>query len=183
MTRHTGTRPLAFTTLLATAVALLALGLLSPAGGALAGGPLVDEAGLRIAPPGPDALSSTSAISHPIVIPFPPGWPLFPCYGPGSMPFPTPVGAPTRVPRPTPTPGPATSLTYRLCPQLARLVPATVQAQVASVPWDLYGYGMLRNPNVPYHPVWNTYRTWISLLDYGKPWGPCNPVVLKSGCP
>lgn len=129
------------------------------------------------------SLAATQRISQPIIIPHPPGWPLFPCYGPGSMPWPTPVGAPTAQPRPSPTPGPATGLAYRACPQLGRKVPPMVQQQAVSEPWQLYGYGMLQNPNVPYHPIWNPYRTWLSLLDYGKPWNPCNPIVLKAGCP
>jgi hypothetical protein len=62
-------------------------------------------------------------------------------------------------------------------------VPSAIQQQAIASPWTAYGYGMRLNPNVPYHPLWNPYRTSLTLLDYGKPWSPCNPVVWKNGCP
>lgn len=121
-----------------------------------------------------------NGVSGTIVIPIYPGWP-FPC-----PPWPTmvpPSGVPTPMPRPSPTPGPATGLNYRVCPQIVNRVPAAVQQDALATPWKIYGYGMLLNPSVPSHPVWNGYRTWLTLLDYGKPWHPCNPVVWKAGCP
>jgi len=97
---------------------------------------------------------------------------------------PTPgPGTPAPAPRPTPTPGPATVLRYRVCPQIVNRVPQAVQQQALANPWQYYGYGMRQNPSVPYHPLWNPYRTWLAILDYGKPWSPCNPVVFKVGCP
>jgi hypothetical protein len=135
---------------------------------------------------GPGEIHPTWPISYPIIIiPYPghPYLPYFPCYGPGSLPVPPPPGVPTPLPQPTPTPGPATALNYRVCPQLANRVPASVQQDAMAAPYRYYGYALLQNPNVPFHPVWNVYRTWLTLLDYGKPWSPCNPVVWKSGCP
>lgn len=140
--------------------------------------------------------SDTDYISRTIVIPIYPGYPGYPgypvppglplpCwrYGYGGVPLPIPPGAPTPKPPPTPTPGPATALSYRVCPQVVNRVPANIQQDAVANPYRLYGYGMLQNPSVPYHPLWNSYRTWLTLLDYGKPWSPCNPVVWKVGCP
>jgi hypothetical protein len=108
----------------------------------------------------------------PIVLPCPPD-PLLP----------PPPGQPTPLPPPTPTPGPATGLQYRVCPQLTTTVPAALQQLALAEPWRFRGYGELRNPNVPYHPMWNTYRTWLSLENIGMPYSRCNPVKWKAGCP
>lgn len=129
-------------------------------------------------------LTASLTISGTYPNPVVPGWPggyPFPC-----PPWPTPApqpGMPTPPPMPTPTPGPATGLSYRVCPQIVNRVPAAVQQQALASPWTVYGYGMRLNRGVPEHPLWNPYRTWLTLLDYGKPWDPCNPVVWKAGCP
>jgi hypothetical protein len=119
-------------------------------------------------------------ISGSIIVPIVPGWP-FPC--PRWPSVPPPPGVPTPQPRPTPTPGPATGLTYQVCPQIVNKVPAAIQQEALASPWKVYGYGQRLNPNVPYHPLWNPYKTWLTILDYGKPWNPCNPIVWKAGCP
>ena len=110
---------------------------------------------------------------------------VYPCATPVGMPtVPAPPGVPTLAPRPTPTPGGmASTLTYRVCPQIAGKIPAAVEVHAVAAPWEVYGYGMLRNPNVPYHPMWNSYRTWLSLRNMSVPYSRCNSVVWKAGCP
>lgn len=99
----------------------------------------------------------------------------------------TPVGAtgvPTLAPPPAPTPGGmASTLTYRACPQTTGKIPPAVEVHAVAAPWEIYGYGMLRNPNVPYHPMWNSYRTWLSIRNPNVPYSRCNPVVWSAGCP
>jgi hypothetical protein len=114
----------------------------------------------------------------------------WPCHGcpivrpcPPDPLLPPPPGVPTPAPPPTPTPGPATGLQYKVCPQILTSVPAALQAMALAEPWRFRGYGELRNPNVPYHPMWNTYRTWLSVENMGVPYSRCNPVLWKSGCP
>ncbi len=140
--------------------------------------------------------------------PYPcPGYPYpNPCYDPSFPPFPqppvppppgatapppgptTPPGAtavpPTPYPMPTPTPGGmASTLTYRVCPQVTGLIPQYIQDLAVSEPWRYYGYDLRQNPNVPYHPLWNTYRTWLSLRDSNQPYSACNLPQWRSGCP
>jgi len=132
-------------------------------------------------------------------------WPN-PCYDPNYPPFPQPPAPPvpgataaatmpppppgatavppTPYPVPSPTPGGmAQTLTYRVCPQVTRLIPQYIQDLAVSEPWRYYGYGQLLNPNVHYHPMWNGYRTRLSLRDNSQPYSPCNLPLWKSGCP
>ena len=60
---------------------------------------------------------------------------------------------------------------------------AALEQMAVTEPWKFRGYGALRNPNVPYHPMFNTYRVWLSLENMNVPYHRCNPVVWKSGCP
>lgn len=107
--------------------------------------------------------------------PAPPGLP-----NPGVTPGPTA----TLVPRPSPTPGGAASTqTYRVCPQLSTVIPQSVQDLAVAEPWRINGYGQKANPNIPFHPLWNPYRTWLSLRDPRQPYSICNLPVWKSGCP
>jgi hypothetical protein len=106
---------------------------------------------------------------------FPPDLPV-----PGATPRPTP----TLVPVPTPTPGgSATAAKYQVCPQLASVIPADVQALALAEPWRIYGFNMHQNPNIPEHPLWNPLRTRLSLRDWTRPYSRCNTVVWKSSCP
>lgn len=116
---------------------------------------------------------------HPIIV-FP-----YPCATPvGGPTVPVPPGVPTLAPPPTPTPGGmASTLAYRVCPQTTGRIPPAVEVHAVAAPWEIYGYGMLRNPNTPYHPMWNSYRTWLSLRNPNVPHSRCNPVVWKAGCP
>lgn len=107
--------------------------------------------------------------------PPPPGVP-----NPGATPGPTA----TLVPMPSPTPGGAASAqTYRVCPQVSKVIPQGVQDAAVAEPWRVYGYGLKSNPNIPFHPLWNPYRTWLSLRDPRQPYSVCNMPVWKSGCP
>jgi Tol biopolymer transport system component len=82
--------------------------------------------------------------------------------------------------RPTATPpaGPVP----RVCPRMARVIPATVQASALADPGSVYGWGLPLNPSLPVS-VANPLRSWLSLLDHGKPHSPANVVVWKAGCP
>jgi len=116
-----------------------------------------------------------------VVCPACPPW--YPYPNPCDPAYPPIPGLPTPAPRPTPTPGPASALTYNVCRQMTKLIPAQVQADALANPHLSYGYGLLRNPNVPYHPLWNTYRNWLTLRNPNVPWSRCNPAVWKAGCP
>ena len=109
-------------------------------------------------------------------------------YPPPPPGLPTPIGTPAArpplLPLPSPTPGGrAQSEQYRVCPQVKGLVPQDVQDLATGEPWRFNGYGELRNPGIPYHPLWNTYRTWLSLRDTAQPYSVCNLPLWKSGCP
>lgn len=77
----------------------------------------------------------------------------------------------------------ASTLQYRVCPQVTKRIPQHIQDLATTEPWRYYGFGELRNPSIPYHPLWNTYRTWLSLRDTGQPYSACNLPLWKSGCP
>lgn len=95
------------------------------------------------------------------------------CPGP-ALPLPTPP--------PTPVASGGAGLTYQACPQLTGRAPAQLVQFALANPHAVQGYGLRRNPNVPSSPV-NPYRTWLTLVDMGKPWNKCNTVVWKAGCP
>ena len=61
-------------------------------------------------------------------------------------------------------------------------MPAAVLADALAEPWTVHGYGICRNPNVPFHPLWNPLRAQLNLLNPNVPYGVCNPVVWKAGC-
>jgi hypothetical protein len=121
--------------------------------------------------------------SHPCS--YPPGYPIPPNLppNPGTPSTPLPTSTPLP-PAPTPTPGGrATGASYIVCPQVQSLVPLQVQQDALSAPWTIYGFDLTRNPNVPHHPFYNPLRTALTLRNPNVPWGPCNPVVWKAGCP
>ncbi|RIL08716.1 hypothetical protein DCC79_13090 [bacterium] len=120
--------------------------------------------------------------------PLPPPGPPVPPPGATAAASPPPPGGtavpPTPYPVPTPTPGGmAATLQYRVCPQVTKRIPQHIQDLATTEPWRYYGFGELRNPSVPYHPLFNTYRTWLSLRDTGQPYSACNLPLWKSGCP
>lgn len=119
----------------------------------------------------------------PYVWPYPyPYWCTFPTPVAPPLPpgFPSPV-PPTPVPSPTPG-GPATAATYTVCPQIQSRVPNAVLQAALAEPWTVYGFNQLKNPGVPYHPMWNVLRTELNLLNPNVPYSVCNPVVWKAGC-
>ena len=108
--------------------------------------------------------------------------PNLPAPPPGGQSTPMPTA--TSVPVATPTPGgTASGLTYTVCPQMVKEIPADVQQKALAEPWRVYGYGRLRNPNVPYHPMWNTYRNHLTVRDFAKRYGRCNNIMWKASCP
>jgi hypothetical protein len=164
---------------------LLAAGAAAVLAGLLAGYSHTAVAGAAGA--APDCPGCPPAI---IICPGCPPWPYPPCPGcpiilpcPPDPLMPPPPGVPTPLPPPTPTPGPASGLTYKACPQIAGRIPPALEQMALADPWKFRGYGQLRNPNVPQHPLWNTYRTWLSLENMNVPYHRCNPVVWKAGCP
>jgi hypothetical protein len=105
---------------------------------------------------------------------------------PPGLPTPNVTPGPTATLRPvaSPTPGGrAQSETYRVCPQVTNAIPQAVKDLAIAEPWRFLGYGEKRNPGIPYHPLWNTYRTWLSLRDTAQPYSICNYPLWKSGCP
>jgi len=88
---------------------------------------------------------------------------------------PTPVDTPMPPPRPTVAPG--------ACPSLTNLVPAAVINAALSNPASVQGYNELQNPGVPASP-WNVRRTSLSLRNPAIPFHPLyNGLVYKAGCP
>ena len=122
----------------------------------------------------------------------------FPCGDPASGLFPGEPGVPPGLPNPGATPGPtatsrpvasptpggaAAAQTYHVCPQLLKAIPQAVQDAALAEPWRVRGFNEKSNPNIPFHPLWNPYRTWLSLRDPRQPYSICNTPLWKSGCP
>ncbi|MBK6767648.1 MAG: hypothetical protein IPG72_01155 [Ardenticatenales bacterium] len=128
------------------------------------------------APPPPEMTS----------LPIPPGVTMPPPIGtaPATATAPLPPAPPPGAGIPTPTPGGAAAgIEYKVCPQKQYDVPKVIQDQAMAEPWTIYGYGMKRNPNVPYHPLYNSYRHWLSTQNMNMPYSVCNPAIWKAGCP
>lgn len=130
----------------------------------------------------PSNLSSSQTVSKnndvfdcttgPVVTPTTPG-------GTTAVPT-TPGGTKTTTPPPTvpPTPG------AEACPGLETKAPAAaINAAIANAQ-QVSGYGMACNPNVPWNPVVNPYRSHLSLRNVNLPYHPVyNGFVWKCGCP
>lgn len=118
----------------------------------------------------------------------------FPCGNPAAgllpgdpgLPNPGATAGPTATVRPMPSPTPggvAAAQTYKVCPQLLKAIPQAVQDAAVAEPWRVYGFNQKSNPNIPFHPLWNPYRTWLSLRDPRQPYSICNTPLWKAGCP
>ncbi len=70
----------------------------------------------------------------------------------------------------------------QVCPQVVNRVPQVVQAAALAAPERFSGWRVPLNPALPVGPA-NPPRTWLSILDFGKPYSPANPVLWKAGCP
>ena len=94
---------------------------------------------------------------------------------------PEPGPPPMQQPVATPTPEIPT-VQGKACPQIVRYVPrAVIDAAIANPP-SVDGWMQPTNPALP--PGFNNPpRIWLSLRDYGKPFGPFNGVVWKPWCP
>lgn len=105
---------------------------------------------------------------------------------PPGLPNPGATAGPTATLRPMPSPTPggaAAAQTYHVCPQLLKAIPQAVQDAALAEPWRVRGFNEKSNPNIPFHPLWNPYRTWLSLRDPRQPYSICNPPLWKAGCP
>jgi hypothetical protein len=97
----------------------------------------------------------------------------------------TPVAPATATPPPTATatPEPVTPdepVPVR-CPNL-RAPEEVIQAALGN-PAAVKGWGMLCNPNVPFDPINNRWRTSLSLENPGAPYNPLtNALEYKCGC-
>ncbi len=161
--------------------------------------PDVPEVEVQPAPDlGPDFVPDSAVINH-HRYPYP-RYPRYPypivsgCATPVAPPppggLPVPPGTtprPSATPLPSPTPGGAAggamATTYRVCPQVEEEIPDHVKQHALAQPWAIYGFGKLRNPNTPYHPLWNSYRRNLSLQRFNLPYSECNPAIWKAGCP
>jgi Tol biopolymer transport system component len=92
----------------------------------------------------------------------------------------TPTATPDTQPSPSPVPTPSTG--PRVCPQVIGRVPPAVLADALAQPDRVQGWGQPANPGRPPGPD-NPLRTWLTLLDLGKPYGPANGVLWRAGCP
>jgi len=106
-------------------------------------------------------------------------------------PSPVPVPSPSQPPPPTaPAPEPTASPTpdappidpSGVCPQAVARIPAAVIADALANPERFDGWRRPRHPGLPPGPT-NPLRTWLSLRDLGKPFGPFNGPVWRAGCP
>jgi hypothetical protein len=62
-------------------------------------------------------------------------------------------------------------------------VPAAVISAALANPDQVGGWGKLRNPNIPHHPIYNPYRTCLVLRNPAVHWHPrFNPVIFAAGC-
>jgi hypothetical protein len=98
----------------------------------------------------------------------------------------TPVTTPTTPTPTTPAPTPAATPTAgadgpRACPRL-RAPAEAIRAALAN-PSAVYGWQMLCNPNVPYHPIYNVRRVWLQLRNPNLSYHPtANDLIYGCGC-
>lgn len=87
---------------------------------------------------------------------------------------------------PTPTPSAPPTATAPppdgVCPQARARIPAAVVADALANPERYLGWRRPRHAGLPPGPD-NPPRTWLSLRDLGKPYGPFNGAVWRAGCP
>lgn len=69
-----------------------------------------------------------------------------------------------------------------VCPQVRGRIPAAVVADALANPERYQGWRKPRHLGLPPGPG-NPPRTWLSLRDLGKPFGPFNAAVWRAGCP
>lgn len=69
-----------------------------------------------------------------------------------------------------------------VCPQVRGRIPAAVVADALANPERYHGWRRPRHLGLPPGPG-NPPRTWLTLRDLGKPYGPFNAAVWRAGCP
>ncbi len=93
-------------------------------------------------------------------------------------------GTPTTPSATTPPPTADPSVGAAACPGLDTRVPAAALNAAVANKDSVSGWGMACNPNVPYNPVSNPWRTKLSLRNVNVPYHPIyNGLVWKCGCP
>jgi hypothetical protein len=111
---------------------------------------------------------------------------------PTLLPSPTTAAPTEEIPSISPTaeaqvptaPAEQPSLTPVVCDVIRGRVPDEAVEKAVEHPEEISGWGELANPNVPYHPVQNTYRTSLTLQNRNVPFHPLNnSLVYKAGCP
>lgn len=128
--------------------------------------------------PEPAGISQTT--STPMPTPTVPGYP---------PPYPPPA-TPTVVLPPTATIAPPPTATVPAGPPpvvdkwIVARVPAAVIARALANPGLIRGWLQLANPSLPYHYLYNPYRTCLTLANPSIPYAPVfNDLVFKAGCP
>jgi hypothetical protein len=136
-------------------------------------------------------VTPTPTAFFPTPTPFMPGTATPTPLGPGPTDTPAvtatppPVSTATPLPLPTATPagagGPGAP---EVDPRVVGRVPvAAVNAALAD-PSRVRGWGVPRNRNLPWHPVFNPFRTCLSLRNPASPYHPLfNGLEFKAGCP
>jgi len=89
---------------------------------------------------------------------------------------------------PVPTPVPTATLipgfTPKVDPSISGKVPSAAVSYALANPAKVRGWGLLLNPAVPFHPLYNPHRTCLTLTNPGVPYAPVfNDLVFKAGCP
>jgi len=75
-------------------------------------------------------------------------------------------------------------MTPKVDPIISGTVPAPAIANALANPTKIGGWGLLMNPAVPYHPLYNPYWTCLTLTNPGVPYAPVfNDLVFRAGCP
>lgn len=71
----------------------------------------------------------------------------------------------------------------KVCPQIEGRVPDDVIQKALEHPETVRGWGELANPNIPFHPVFNIFRTSLTLQNPSLPFHPLNnSLVFMAGC-
>lgn len=97
-----------------------------------------------------------------------------------ATPAPPPIPTPTPIPAYPPPGGSGMPIEDT---RLGGRVPSADIAAALTNPDTISGWGVPRNPNIPYDPYFNPYRTCLTLRNLGVPYHPVyNRLVFKAGC-
>lgn len=100
----------------------------------------------------------------------------------GATATPAPFATPTPMPPYPPPSGGGPGIPIEDTRLGGRVPSADVAAALAN-PDQIAGWGVPRNPNIPYNPYLNPYRTCLTLRNLAVPYHPTyNKLVYKAGC-